>query len=170
MSEEEKEIDLEYLMSDEGQKEIKDSLDAWFEENRKEMEEAEKSVLAIKLDPPEFQCTNPNGWTKALELNNDGYGRAALLYAHDFAKALEAKILQTNSYEGFACLTDDMIKECERIADERPGGITGFMYGAAIATLKSVWRYGNELAKWHNKQWGVEDSDGVVNPAVVSIG
>ena len=48
-------------------------------------------------------------------------------------------------------------------------GITGFQYGCAVSILADCWKYGEELRKWHNKEWGREEVDGVVNPAVLTI-
>lgn len=47
-------------------------------------------------------------------------------------------------------------------------GITGFMYGCAVNVLSQVWKYGEELRRWHNKEYDYE-GDGVVNPAVLTI-
>ena len=48
-------------------------------------------------------------------------------------------------------------------------GITGFMYGCAVNILSKCWVYGENLRKWHNKEYNY-DGDGVVNPAVITIG
>ena len=48
-------------------------------------------------------------------------------------------------------------------------GITGFMYGAAVAILSKCWKHGEELRKWHNKEYNHE-GDGVINPAILSVG
>lgn len=48
-------------------------------------------------------------------------------------------------------------------------GITGFMYGCAVNALSQLWEYGEELREWHNKEYNYE-GDGVVNPAILTIG
>ena len=48
-------------------------------------------------------------------------------------------------------------------------GITGFMYGCAVNALSQLWEYGEELRKWHNKEYNY-DGEGVVNPAILTIG
>ena len=48
-------------------------------------------------------------------------------------------------------------------------GITGYMYGCAVGALSYYWEYGEELRKWHNKEYNY-DGDGVVNPAIVKVG
>ena len=66
-------------------------------------------------------------------------------------------------------------KSVSQIADnsahlaDRMFGITGFQYGLALNAISNCWKYGDELRKWHNKQFGCEDSEGVVNPAVINI-
>ena len=52
--------------------------------------------------------------------------------------------------------------------DADVNGITGFMYGCAVNVLSQVWKYGEELRVWHNKQYGHE-GDGIVNPAVLTV-
>ena len=56
-----------------------------------------------------------------------------------------------------------------RLAEVNKEGITGFMYGAAVSILSQCWEYGEYLRKWHNKDYGY-DGDGVVNPAVITVG
>lgn len=48
-------------------------------------------------------------------------------------------------------------------------GITGFMYGCAVNALSQLWEYGEELRKWHNKEYNY-DGEGVVNPVILTIG
>jgi hypothetical protein len=48
-------------------------------------------------------------------------------------------------------------------------GITGFMYGCVIQALSRYWQFGEELRKWHNKEYNHE-GEGVVNPAIITIG
>jgi hypothetical protein len=42
------------------------------------------------------------------------------------------------------------------------------MYGYAVNALSQSWKYGEELRKWHNTDYGYE-GDGIVNPAVLTI-
>jgi hypothetical protein len=42
------------------------------------------------------------------------------------------------------------------------------MYGGAVSILAQCWEYGEDLRKWHNKEYDYE-GDGTVNPAVVTI-
>lgn len=127
-----------------------------------------KAIEAYKLNPPKFQCVNIPGWERTCQLNTDPYGKACLIFANEWAYNME-QIILANSHLGFNALTPEQIDECGNKADDIAGGITGFMYGAAICQLKNCWRFGKELNSWHNKQYGKEDAEGTVNPAVVTI-
>ena len=47
-------------------------------------------------------------------------------------------------------------------------GMSGYTFGLGVRFLTSVWKYGEELRAWHNKQFGYEGK-GVVNPAIINI-
>ncbi len=47
-------------------------------------------------------------------------------------------------------------------------GITGFMYGCAVSTLSSVWKYGKELRVKYNSKFNY-NGEGVVNPAILTL-
>ena len=100
-------------------------------------------------------------WDSIVESNShDPYGIGIVAYARRWAKYMQVLIA-----EG---------KTVTQIADEASSdadieGITGFMYGCAVQALSSVWKYGEELRKWHNHDYGYE-GDGVVNPALLTIG
>ena len=97
--------------------------------------------------------------------NSDGYSRACFTYAERWADMLE------NLIE--SCDDDVMTifaKNADRLSHEADvEGITGFMYGCAVSILSQCWRYGEELRKWHNKEYNY-DGDGVANPAILSVG
>lgn len=100
-------------------------------------------------------------YNKYVETNSkDGYSRAVVDYAEYWAKLMQIEISKGGT----------SIKD---IADETQQplgflGITGFMYGCAVNTLVHFWRFGEELRKWHNKEYGHE-GEGVVNPAILTI-
>ena len=95
--------------------------------------------------------------------NSDEYSRACFTYAERWAELLEAEIDKSNDV--MKCFVDN----ADRLSHEADTeGITGFMYGCAVSIL-SQWEYGEYLRKWHNKEYGY-DGDGVVNPAVMTVG
>ena len=107
-------------------------------------------------------------WARGLENNTDPYGAAIYQYAERWADLMEARMAAGEALE--AC-----VKETSHQADAE--GITGFMYGAAVATLSWAWEHGEELRKWHNidTQIGAEgeaanESGGVLNPAILNLG
>lgn len=96
--------------------------------------------------------------------NNDGYGRACFTFAERWAELLEAEI--SKSDDVMQVFIDNADKLSSKADTE---GITGFMYGCAVNILSQCWEYGEHLRKWHNKEYGY-DGDGVVNPAIITIG
>ncbi|MCA9222868.1 MAG: hypothetical protein KDA71_21260 [Planctomycetales bacterium] len=108
------------------------------------------------------------GWKKSVDANTDPYGAAVISYAKRWAEQMEARI---DAGESVA----DIAKEESRKADVE--GITGFMYGCAVSILSQVWEHGEDLRRWNNLdlQLGDEgekanESGGVLNPAILSIG
>jgi hypothetical protein len=106
-------------------------------------------------------------WQKCLDNNSDPYGSAINNFANHWALLMEAEIANGATVADCAKATADQ-------ADT--DGITGFMYGAAVATLAAVWVHGEDLRRWHNRDSQIRDegdraneSGGVLNPAVLSI-
>lgn len=92
--------------------------------------------------------------------NQDGYGSGIFRYVEAWANMMEEKINNGKKIK-------DVAEKTSRDADTE--GITGYMYGAAVSILSQEWEYGEELRKWHNKEYECE-GDGVVNPAIMTIG
>ncbi len=91
--------------------------------------------------------------------NGDGYGLACFRYAENWANLMEEEMKNGAKIKDIA----------DRLSHEADTeGITGFMYGASVSILTQCWEHGEELRKWHNKEYDYE-GDGVVNPAVLSI-
>lgn len=130
------------------------------EEARKKAVKAE--VLHID-ETVEMQFKDEEGkksWNHMVEINpEDSYGNGVMKYARLWAKCMQKLIAEGKTVAEIAEKTSH---DCDI------EGITGFMYGAAVKALSQCWKYGEELRKWHNKEYGYE-GDGVVNPAVVEI-
>ena len=137
-------------------KEEKAAIEA--EEYRKK-EAAEKAVFEVKVKGIEIELKDSDGWNKSREANTDPYGKAALDYAEYWAKLMQVEIANGST-----------IIECAERTSHELGflGITGFMYGCAVNLLSQTWKHGEELRKWHNKEYNHE-GEGVVNPAVLTI-
>jgi hypothetical protein len=97
------------------------------------------------------------------------YGMGIFSFAERWAGLMEAG-LQTNPGADFPELADRTSHEADH------EGITGFMYGAAVQILFKHWAHGERLRQWHNSKYGVsgekanQTNDGVVNPAVITLG
>lgn len=98
------------------------------------------------------------------EKNDDSYGRACLAFAERWAELLEAEISKSDD------ATKVFVEKADRLSREADtDGITGYMYGCAVLVLSQCWEYGEAFRKWHNKKYGY-DGDGVVNPAIITLG
>lgn len=109
---------------------------------------------------PEMQ----NDYETGVLNNQDSYGKAIYDYANRWADMLEAEIDKGRDP------AEVIIELAEKTSsDADTDGITGFMYGAAVAIISDCWIFGEILRKWHNKQYDY-DGNGVVNPAILTIG
>ena len=96
-----------------------------------------------------------------IEINSeDGYSYGVVKYMHWWANMMEVEIAKGKKLE-------DIAEKTSRDADKE--GITGFMYGCAVAALAEFWEYGEELRQWHNSKYG-HHGEGVVNPAILTVG
>lgn len=131
------------------------------ERNRQYRLEAERkqNSLKEKINGIQFECSddeNFNGWDKS---NKDPYGGRVVSYAKEWAKLMQVEMSKGKSLKDIAEKTS---------AEADYDGITGFMYGAAVQMLSQCWKHGDDLRKWHNKEYDHE-GDGVVNPAILTV-
>lgn len=109
-------------------------------------------------------------FNKAVRINSaDGYSAATINYAIAWAVAMQQALRKGKKIA-------DVAKKLSHEVDYE--GITGFMYGCAVAFLAKFWKHGEELRRWHNldTQLGVEGEQAnkkkgaTLNPALLSIG
>jgi len=139
------------------------------EEAERKERERKASVAAVLAGAPDrMTLRDAEGWKKACDANQDGYGGAVMTYAERWARMMEARMAKGERIA-------DIADECSHLADEE--GITGFMYGAAVSTLAAVWIHGEALRLWHNLKYQIRDegkkandNGGVLNPAMLSLG
>lgn len=117
---------------------------------------------------PTFALKDADGWNKTVEVNDDPYGAAGVRFAARWAHFMERDMASGKSVA-------DVAEAASREADDE--GITGFMYGCAVSILSKVWTHGEELRRWHNLKTQIKDegerandSGGVLNPALLSVG
>lgn len=110
-----------------------------------------------------FSLRPDDDWDHRVEINKDGYSRRIITFAADAAQLAE-QLLDEDPTRPFEQVIDEALKAADY------DGITGFMYGAAISELSRNWKFGDQLKAWHNAQYGVKDAQGVVNPAILTIG
>ncbi|MCA9313203.1 hypothetical protein KDA08_02655 [Candidatus Saccharibacteria bacterium] len=108
-----------------------------------------------------MEIADEAAWQSWKDNNQDGYGGGVIAYAERWARLIQVEINAGKKLEDVADTTSH-----EADID----GITGFMYGAAVHTLATSWKHGDQLRKWHNKQYGKsEDTEGTVNPAILTV-
>jgi len=129
------------------------------QKKREREEELEKDAFLKKVNGIEFKCSNKDALDKWQESNKDGYGGGIIEYAKDWGRLMQYEIGNGNKLNDIAGKTSFELGW---------HGITGFMYGAAVQVLSDCWVYGEDLRKWHNKEYGHE-GEGVVNPAILTI-
>lgn len=110
-----------------------------------------------------MKLKDEKGFMDYYELNDDPYGRATMDFTVQWAELMEYLIAEGYELEEIAKIAESVIDESY--------GITGFMYGMAVAILAEFWLHGDQLRIWHNENYGVyEDNGGTVNPAILTIG
>lgn len=94
------------------------------------------------------------------------YVGGILDFADAWATEMEARLVEGKTVA-------DVYQDAGHEVDRRPQfGITGNMYGHAVALLARGWKYGEDLRVAHNTEYGHPNAPkgAVVNPAIVTIG
>lgn len=114
-----------------------------------------------------MKVNDRKAWDDWKGNNTDPYGNAIFQFAERWANMMEERMSEGEKLE-------DVATECSCVADTE--GITGYMYGAAVAILAQCWVHGETLRWWHNLDCQVENEgeaankDGtVLNPALITI-
>jgi|ERR1035437_265880 hypothetical protein len=131
-------------------------------------EDIERKLFEEKVKGIEVEILGKKGYNEwKANQKHDGYGLAIFEYAEGWAKLMQKKFAEKNiENPDVTC----MVAYADNCANELNFmGITGSMYGMAVAVLAQCWKHGEALRKWHNKEWGAENSDGIVNPAMFTI-
>lgn len=107
-------------------------------------------------------------YQKWVDANRDSYGKGVIDFGVRWAELLE-EIIDKTSKDTIKETIYNNAKQTALKADTEY--ITGFQYGCAVRFLAEVWEYGKILNAWHNNQYGYdENTEGTVNPAVLTIG
>lgn len=122
-------------------------------------EKDQKDLFEKKVEGVTMEYKDKASWDEFVSKNKDPYGKCCVDYAEAWAKLMQVEISSGNHLIDIADKTSHELGFF---------GITGFMYGAAVAMLSRCWIHGEELRRWHNKEYKHE-GEGVVNPAVLTI-
>ncbi|MEK7076369.1 MAG: hypothetical protein AAB941_01785 [Patescibacteria group bacterium] len=127
-----------------------------------------EKIEAKLVNATGIELADEAGWQKFKTVNSGGYGGAIVTYSERWARLMQVEMTNGKKLEDVADATSQE-------ADLE--GISGFMYGCAVSTLAACWKYCDQLRRWHNikTQLGNEgekanESGGVLNPALLSIG
>lgn len=130
----------------------------------KEAKRAAELAAALETAPAQPTMRDAEAWATFKKINTDPYGAAVVSYSESWARAMEGRMATGATLEQCA---DD----ASHLADVE--GITGFMYGCAVAELARCWIHGEALRIWHNTKYGVDEAKakgGTVNPAILTMG
>jgi hypothetical protein len=112
--------------------------------------------------------TNPTEWDKWIETNQDDYGGACIQVARRAMEILDEEPDSKIDCRALICRADQ---------ESGAGGITGFMAGAVASMISRCHSRGEEFRRAWNltNQIGTEgeranESDGVLNPAIMTLG
>lgn len=141
---------------------LQDEKEAQRQKEQEKEDKKERSSFEEKVKGVEIELLDAAKWGNYKKINTDPYGACCVEYAEGWAK-----LMQVELSKGIKLI------DCASSTSFELGflGITGFMYGCAVSMLSECWKHGEELRKWHNKEYGVsEDKKGVVNPAILTFG
>ena len=103
--------------------------------------------------------------------SHDDYSKGTVDFAIRWAEEMETLLEkeEQNGVHKTPMKIGDVAKYAEKLADT--DGITGFMYGCAMAILSKYWEYGEDLRIWHNSKFGAtgekaNNNGGVINPPI----
>ena len=101
-------------------------------------------------------------WDEIVEINSDdSYGKGICEYAEIWIKFMQHLMKR-------GCELEKIARQTSCVADMF--GMSGFSYGCAVNMIVECWKYGGQLRRWHNGEYGVsEDVEGVVNPAILQV-
>lgn len=138
------------------------------EEYRRKQQAMRETADAKLAGDSGIELADPDTWATFKANNTDPYGGACVTYAERWARLMQVEMA-----------TGKPLAECADPTSHEADveGITGFMYGCAVATLAKCWKHGEELRRWHNLKTQIRDegeraneSGGVLNPAMLNIG
>lgn len=136
----------------------------------------------MKVHEPPMQFKSDDlrqQWDEGLAKNSDPYGNAVYRFASEWATRMEAGMQADGVDEAIdeSVAMWITVKASSHMSAADDEGITGFMFGCAMSMLAAWWKHGEQLRRWHNLETQIgnegekaNESGGVLNPAILSIG
>ena len=137
----------------------------WLAQEAEYQAKAEAKCLSVmnKLkDAPGIDLKRKEAWKQFVLINKDSpYGMAAIDFAERWARMMQLEIASGKTVAEAAEITQ---------YEANTDGITGFQFGAAASMLSRCWKYGDDLRRWHNGNYGVnKETVEIVNPAILVV-
>lgn len=142
----------------------------WERKDRERREAFKREVGEVRLD-----VVDEDAWKADTEFPDDPdmeneYARAIVRYAESWGRLMQVRLSADET-----AMVADVAEKASHDSDLE--GSTGFMYGLAVNLLAKHWVRGEELRRWHNLKYQIRDegeraneSGGVLNPAIISVG
>jgi hypothetical protein len=134
-------------------------------------ERAKREAVEARLagaEPMEFSEGSEAVWTEWRGKSDEYLHTGIFDYAQRWARVMQVEMAAGKELE-------DIAGETSHDADLE--GMSGFSYGAAVATLVKCWKHGERLRRWHNAKYQLNgegdkanEEGGVLNPALLTIG
>ena len=136
-------------------------------EEYRRIENVKREALLAAIKGVTLELSDPVAWQEFVSKNQDSYGAGCVDYAQGWGRLMQARMAEGKPLAEIA-------EETSSLADVQ--GITGFMYGCAVAMLAKCWKHGEELRRRHNLKIQISnegekanESGGVLNPALLSL-
>lgn len=118
-------------------------------ENKRKREELSAKLALC----PTIELSDADGWQATIDTNKDEpYGEAVIRYAETWARLMQYEMSLGRSLF-------EVAEYASYQADVE--GLTGAMVGCAGSILSHCWIHGKDLRRWHNKQYGIIDSESI---------
>lgn len=135
---------------------------------RAEQRAKREAVEARLVDAGPMEFSDEESWNEWSNVSSDPLHTGVFDYAERWARVMQVEMATGKQLE-------DIAEAASYDADLE--GMSGASYGAAVSILVKCWLHGERLRRWHNAKYQLNgegdkanEQDGVINPAVITIG
>ena len=103
---------------------------------------------------------NEEYWNMTVDVNQDPYGKCCVQVAEKLMERLD-ELPEDEEFDASEIL--------HKVDLEMKAGLTGFMAGAVASIVVACHSRGEDFKNSWNKKYGIEEAEGVVNPALLTV-